>query len=198
MVTRRMRPKSSSRTTEGWLESVNFAMPEDVPYRGRKIRTGINNVPVRGPVMVRCLNLDGDAQADLRVHGGPDKAVYVYAAENYELWREELGRGLPNGQFGENLTTVGFLEKDVHVGDLLYVGEAVLQVTQPRFPCFRLGNKMGDMQFIVRFLESGRSGFYCRVLEGGVIEAGQVAMLERRKCGPSIAAVVDRVRRRDR
>jgi MOSC domain-containing protein YiiM len=199
MVTKQRHPKLPSDTARGRLESVNVALPEDVPYRGRPIRTGINKMPVRGPVMVRRLNLDGDAQAELTVHGGPDKAVYVYASENYALWREELGRDLPFGQFGENLTTSGFLEEDIHVGDLLTVGQAVLRVTQPRFPCFKLGNKMGDMRFIVRFLESGRSGFYCRVLEEGLIESGQGITLERgERPGPSIGAVVDRVRRRGR
>jgi MOSC domain-containing protein YiiM len=130
-----------SHTIQGTLESVNVAKPENVPYRGRMIRTGINKMPVRGPVMVRRVNLDGDAQADLRVHGGPDKAIYVYASENYALWRNELGWELPYGHFGENLTTTGLLEKHVHIGDLLLVGQAVLQVTQPRFPCYKLGNK---------------------------------------------------------
>ena len=122
--------------------------------------------------MVRRLNLDGDQQADLRVHGGPDKAVYCYPSEHYAAWQEELGRPLEFGFFGENLTLSGLRESELHIGDVLAVGEAVLQVSQPRLPCYKLGIRFGDQRFLARFLRSRRSGFYCRVLQEGLIEAG--------------------------
>jgi MOSC domain-containing protein YiiM len=131
----------------------------------------------------------------LKVHGGVDKAVYVYAAENYDLWRAELDKELPYGHFGENLTVTGLLEDAVHSGDVLQVGGAVLQVTTPRLPCFKLGIKMSNQRFLRRFLESGRSGFYCRVLGEGLIEAGEeISVLSRADAQPAIAEMVRRAR----
>ncbi len=123
--------------------------------------------------MVRHHNIEGDEQADLKVHGGPDKAVYCYPSEHYSSWQAELGRSLDFGLFGENLTTAGLFEDLLHVGDVLAVGGAVLQVSQPRLPCFKLGIRLGDQQMVRRFLKSGRSGFYCRVLQEGHIERDQ-------------------------
>lgn len=163
---------SHGRRDEARLLSVNVSRPKPVQYRGKTVQTGIFKEPIAGPVMVRTLNIDGDQQADLTVHGGRDKAVYLYPAESYALWEDDLARDLPYGHFGENLTITGLLEESVRVDDLIEVGEVLLQVTEPRFPCFKLGIKMGRQTFLKQFLRSGRSGFYCRVLREGVIEAG--------------------------
>ena len=122
--------------------------------------------------MVRTLNIDGDQQGDLTVHGGVEKAVYCYPAEHYDVWSAELKRALDRGTFGENLTVSGFLEDTMHIDDVIEVGNAVLQVSQPRYPCYKLGQKTADQRFIKRFQQSERSGFDCRVLQEGMIEAG--------------------------
>jgi MOSC domain-containing protein YiiM len=128
--------------------------------------------------MIRTMNLDGDAQADLAVHGGAAKAVYAYPAEHYEFWKNELpGVDLPWGMFGENLTTEGLSEETVHAGDRFLAGEAELIVTQPRLPCFKLGMKFRRSDIIARFLESGRTGFYLAVLRGGMVKAGDAVQL---------------------
>jgi MOSC domain-containing protein YiiM len=168
--------------------SIQVGRPAPLRINGRSVPTAINKQTVEGPVMVRRLNLDGDEQADLRVHGGPDKAVYCYPAEHYTAWRQELKRPLEFGFFGENLTIWGVLEADLHVGDVLSIGDALLQVTQPRLPCFKLGAKYGDQRFVARFLKSGRSGFYCRVLQEGLIEPGQpITVIERAEHNLTIA-----------
>jgi MOSC domain-containing protein YiiM len=153
--------------------SVNVGLPREVTWRGKPVRTGIYKEPVTGRVPLRRLNLDGDRQADLRVHGGPDKAVYAYPSEYYELWsreRPELEFG--PGTFGENLTTEGLLDQDVSIGDRFRVGSAELVVTQPRLPCFKLGIKMGRDEFVTEFLERGLYGFYLAVAREGDVEAG--------------------------
>jgi MOSC domain-containing protein YiiM len=154
------------------LISLNVGSPRTVVWQGRKVRTGIFKNPVSGKVAVTRLNLEGDGQADLRVHGGEDKAVYAYPAEHYSAWSAELSRELPFGQFGENLTVDGMPESEVRIGDLYRIGTALFQVSQPRTPCFKLGIKMEDEDFPVRFLESLRSGYYLRVLEPGVLQQG--------------------------
>ena len=155
------------------LLSVNVSQPKSISYRGRSVRTGIYKVPVKGRVMLRRLNLDGDAQGDLTVHGGPDKAIYVYPFEHYDFWARELGRDdFEFGQFGENFTVEGMPEEQVHIGDVFRVGGALVEVTQPRVPCYKLGIKMGSARFVKRFLASGRVGFYLRVLEEGEVCAG--------------------------
>jgi MOSC domain-containing protein YiiM len=162
-----------------------------VRYRGQLVSTAIFKEPVKGPVRVGLLGLEGDGQADLRVHGGVEKAVYAYPAEHYEAWSRELGRELMPGTFGENLTVTGLTEGVVRAGDRYRAGTAVLEVTQPRFPCFKLGIRMNDMLFLKRFLESGRSGFYLRVVEEGVVAAGDAFELvasDRRR--PTIAEIV--------
>ena len=153
--------------------SVNVGLPREVVWRGKRIATAIGKQPVAGRVAVRALNLDGDRQADLRVHGGPDKAVYAYASESYELWRRERPElELPWGRFGENLTTEGLLEEDVSVGDRFRVGTAELVVTQPRLPCFKLGIRVGRDAFVTEFLERGLLGFYLAVAREGEVAAG--------------------------
>ena len=156
------------------IVSVNVGLPSELEYDGRTVVSGIVKRPVAGRVMVRRTNVDGDRQADLRVHGGPDKAVYAYAAEHYDHWRSELGRDdlSPHGYFGENLTVAGLDEGEVAIGDVLRAGGALLEVSQPRVPCFKLAMRMRDHAFGKPFLASGRVGFYMRVLEEGEVEAG--------------------------
>ncbi len=161
--------------------SVNVSFPKIVEYRGEKVETGIFKEPVADRVMVRKLNLDGDRQADLRVHGGVDKAVYVYSIENYEYWKHELGRDdLTYGQFGENLTVEGMTDDAVRIGDVFRVGSASVQVAQPRLPCYKLAIKMENPKFPELFLLSRRTGFYLRVLEEGDVGAGdEFELIER-------------------
>ena len=155
--------------------SINVSLAKDVPYRGRTVRTGIFKEPVPGRVRVSRLNIDGDDQADRRVHGvGFDMAIYFYPDEHYAFWEGELGRdGFPYGQFGENLTVEGLSEDTVRVGDTFRIGGTLMQVTQPRIPCYKLTMRMEEgHDFPARFQESGRMGFYCRVLEEGDVGAG--------------------------
>jgi len=155
------------------LISVSVSMGKEVPYMGKTVKTGVFKEPVSGRVMLRSLNLDGDRQIDLKGHGGPFKAVCVYTIENYEHWKRELGRDdLKFPQFGENFTVEGMREDEIHVGDVMRVGDALVEVTQPRVPCYRLGIKMGDPHFPKRFLQSCLVGFYLRVLEEGLVGAG--------------------------
>ena len=157
------------------LISINLGLPREIIHDGQAIMTGIFKTPVAGAVFLRRLNLDGDGQADLRVHGGPDKAVYVYPFEHYAFWAGELGRdGFPYGQFGENFTIQGLLEDEACIGDVFRIGEAQVQVTQPRSPCFKLGIRMGDEGFPARFAVANRTGFYLRVLAEGRVTAGDV------------------------
>ena len=164
------------------LLSVNVSQPKEVSYNGERIKTGIFKEPVSGRTMMRRLNLDGDGQGDPSVHGGIDKAVYVYPMEHYDYWKHELGRkDLTYGQFGENLTVEGLLEETVHIGDVFRVGEALVEVSQPRVPCFKLGIKMRNPRIVKPFLASERVGFYVRVLEEGEVGAGDA--IERTKVG---------------
>jgi MOSC domain-containing protein YiiM len=142
-------------------------------YKGTTINTGIFKQPVAGAVPLRALNLDGDRQADLAVHGGPFKAVYAYPSEHYEFWRPELpGTPLPWGMFGENFTTQGLTESELHIGDRLQIGSAVITVRQPRIPCYKLAAKFHRNDILARFLRSARSGFYFSVERGGTVAAG--------------------------
>ncbi len=155
------------------LLSVNVSMGKEVPYMSKTVTTGIFKEPVSGRVMLRTLNLDGDRQVDLHGHGGIFKAVCVYTIENYEHWKRELGqKDFKVPQFGENFTVDGMLEDRVHVGDVFRVGDALVEVTQPRVPCYRLGIRMEDPHFPRRFLQSCRVGFYLRVLEEGQVGVG--------------------------
>ena len=173
------------------LISVNVGLPREVIWKGRTITTGIFKEPVEGRVMVRRLNLDGDQQADLSVHGGLDKAVYGYPAEHYEYWRNELpGMKLPWGMFGENLTTEGLLEDLVNIGDRFRIGSSVLMVTQPRMPCYKLQVKFGRDDIVKRFLRSGRPGFYFSVLEEGEVSAGdEIALISRDENNVTVADI---------
>ena len=157
------------------LISVNAATLQNVSYRGRTVTTGIFKEPLQNRVMVRTLGLDGDKQADLTVHGGPGKAVYVYPSEHYPIWQAEFpGMPLPYGMFGENFTTEGLDESSVHIGDQFRIGGAVVEVTQPRMPCYKLGIRFGRPEMVKRFHASGRCGFYLAVLHEGEVGAGDV------------------------
>jgi MOSC domain-containing protein YiiM len=158
--------------------SVNVGVPREVVSRGKTVRTSIFKAPVAGRVRVAALNLAGDAQSDLTVHGGIDKAVYAYPSEHYEFWRRELpDLEFPWGAFGENLTTQGLLEDKVHIGDRLRAGSAEFVVTQPRIPCYKLGIRVNRPEIVRRVLRSGRSGFYLAVLREGDIAAGDAIEL---------------------
>ena len=153
--------------------SLNVGLPREVAWQGKVVTTGIFKEPVEGPTMMRKLNLDGDRQADLTVHGGVSKAVYAYPSEHYYYWRSELpGVDLLWGMFGENLTTEGLLEESVYIGDRFRIGEAEVMATEPRMPCYKLGLKFGRSDIIKRFLASRRSGFYFAILHEGMVIAG--------------------------
>jgi MOSC domain-containing protein YiiM len=154
------------------VASVNVSRPVTFEYNGKQILSGIFKRPVEGKVKVSKLNLEGDEQADLRVHGGPYMAVYAYPLEHYAYWSELLNRSdLESGQFGENLTVEGMTEDAVHLGDIFRIGTAVLQVTQPRGPCYKLAAKMNVPEFVQLFMTSLRVGYYLRVLEEGELTA---------------------------
>jgi MOSC domain-containing protein YiiM len=155
------------------IRSVNVGLPRNVSFREEIVTTGIFKEPVKGPVKLRKLNLDGDKQADLTVHGGKDKAVYAYPMEHYDYWQREL----PNtvllwGIFGENFTTEGLIEDSVNIGDRFHIGSAEVVATQPRMPCYKLGVRFGRMDIVRRFLTSNRPGIYFKVLQEGEVEAG--------------------------
>ena len=153
--------------------SVNVGMPRIVVSDGEPVSTGIFKEPVTGRVMLRTLNLDGDRQADLSVHGGPSKAVYVYPSEHYDYWKRELPEmKLPWGMFGENFTSAGLFESEVNIGDKFRVGSAIVMATQPRMPCYKLGIKFGRSDIVKRFLASERTGIYFAVLQEGEVGAG--------------------------
>jgi MOSC domain-containing protein YiiM len=181
----------------GRVLSVNVGERRLVPWRGRMVPTGIFKEPVSGRVTLRDDHVEGDHVADLRVHGGWSKAVYAYPSEHYARWRaEEPARGWPWGFFGENLTIEGLLEADVAAGDRFRVGSAVLEVTEPRLPCMKLGLKYGSSRFIKRFLQSGRTGFYLAILDPGDVGAGDaIERLARSEGTRTIAELVLRAAR---
>ncbi|MPR35613.1 MOSC domain-containing protein [Salmonirosea aquatica] len=153
--------------------SVNVGLPRTVEWSGRQVTTAIFKQPVATPLALDQLNFTGDRQADLTVHGGPDKAIYAYDTAHYDYWRQHLDRAdWAPGLFGENLTTEGLLDSEVRVGDLFQIGTAQLRAVQPRFPCYKLNVRFDDPQMVRRFTQAGRSGIYFRVVEPGVIQAG--------------------------
>lgn len=171
------------------LISLNVARPRLAVYQGATINTGIFKKPVSGRIALRKLNLDGDRQADLTVHGGPYKAVYAYPSEHYEYWRRELPKeDLPWAMFGENFTSEGLGEDELHVGDRFRIGSSTLMVRQPRMPCYKLAAKFQRDDMIERFLRSGRSGFYFSVEEEGEVGAGDsFELISRNHDGITIA-----------
>ena len=173
------------------ITSLNVGRPRLVMRNDEPVSTGIFKDPIAGRVMLRTLNLDGDCQADLTVHGGPEKAVYAYPSEHYLFWKQELpDMELPWGMFGENFTTEGMFETETHVGDRFRIGSAELMVTQPRMPCYKLGIRFGRADIIKRFLLSERSGFYFSVLKEGEVGAGdEVELIEKNTSGVRVVDV---------
>jgi MOSC domain-containing protein YiiM len=172
--------------------SVNVGLPGLLPAGNRIVMSGIVKKPVAGPVLVRTLNLDGDGQADLSVHGGVDKAVYAYPSEHYVLWQEELRLDLPWGAFGENLTITGLSEETTNVGDRLGIGTAVFEVSQPRLPCFKLEAKFQRNDMIKRLLDSRRTGFYLRVVQEGTLRPGEsIVVIQQHPARLSIREITD-------
>ena len=173
------------------LLSVNAARPQTVSIEGRTYSTGIYKMALEGPVWLGRLNLAGDGQGDKKNHGGQYQAVYCYPHEHYAYWSERLERDdFAPGQFGENFTTQGLLEHEVCVGDKLRIGSALIQVTQPRVPCYKLANKLGIPGFDKTFLQANRSGFYAQVLEEGEVEAGDpIERISRDPVGMTVAEV---------
>jgi MOSC domain-containing protein YiiM len=171
--------------------SVNVGSPRAVRWKGREVTTGIFKEPVEGRIPLRRVNLDGDGQADLTVHGGAEKAVYAYPLEHYAFWREELGRELPFGSFGENLTVLWLpLEHEAAVGDRFRVGSVELRVTQPRLPCYKLGIRFGREDMVKRFLASGRTGYYLAVeVEGDVGAGDRVERIARHPAGIPVSEI---------
>jgi MOSC domain-containing protein YiiM len=174
------------------LLSVNVAQPQEIEMNGRLVLTGIYKESVSRRVWLGRLSLDGDGQADLTVHGGEHQAAYAYPIEHYAHWQTVLGRDtLPHGTFGENFTTSGLLEDELHVGDIIRIGDAVVQVTMPRLPCFKFAHKVGRPEILKEFLHSGRSGFYLRVLSEGEVGAGDdISVLERDPAGITVRAAL--------
>ncbi len=175
------------------LISVNVGLPRDVNWHGKTVQTSIWKNPVEGRIRVSKLNLDGDRQSDLSVHGGAHKAVYAYPSEHYSYWRSNLPDiDLPWGAFGENFTTEGLLEDQIRVGDHVQIGSADFVVTQPRMPCFKLGVRFNRMDMLKRFLKSKRTGFYFAVLREGEVAAGDPILFGDRQEGAlTVADIVN-------
>jgi MOSC domain-containing protein YiiM len=175
------------------IVSLNVGLPRDVIWHGRTVTTGIYKFPVEGPIALRNLNLDGDRQADLSVHGGEHKTVYCYPIEHYAYWKKKLpSSDLPPGTFGENFTTEGLLEGDVHIGDQFAVGTTQVIVTQPRLPCYKLGARFDSDDMVKKFLASRRTGFYFAVTKEGQVAAGdEIKLLFRDPKAISISEFVE-------
>lgn len=170
------------------LMSLNIGMPVEMEYQGKPVSTGIYKKAVEGRVYLSSTQLDGDGQADLVNHGGPDKAVCVYCAEHYPMWEEKLHRKLPSGTFGENFTVIGLEETRVHIGDVFELGGALLQVSQPRQPCYKLGKKLETAELPLWVQQTGQTGYYFRVLREGHVAAGQsFRLVERHPAGITVA-----------
>jgi MOSC domain-containing protein YiiM len=181
-----------SDSVSGSVEAVNVGTPRDVQLDGRTVRTAIWKLPVEGRVPLRGVNLRGDDQADRTVHGGPDKAVYAYGAEDTDWWEAELGASLGPGAFGENLTVRGVPVSEAVIGERWVVGSALLEVAQPRLPCFKLGLRMGDPGFLKRFAAARRPGAYLRVIREGDIAADDAIEVVHRPAHGVTSALVSR------
>jgi MOSC domain-containing protein YiiM len=182
----------------GSIQSVNVGGVRTIAFRGGLDQTAIWKSPVEGPVGARGMNLDGDDQADRSVHGGPDKAVYAYASEDLAWWAEGLGRPVGPGTFGENLTTIGIDLAGAVVGERWAIGSAVLEVTQPRIPCYKLGIRMRDTQFPRRFASAGRPGAYLRIRTEGMIGAGDSIRVISRPTHDVTIGLIERAYHADR
>jgi len=184
--------------TSGKVLSVNVGMPRDFDYRGRPARSAIWKIPVSGRVAVRGVNLEGDDQADREAHGGPDKAVYAYAAEDARWWEKHIGRPLEYGVFGENLTIEGIDVNGALVGERWEIGSTLLEVSEPRIPCWRLGVRMHDDRFLRRFTEEMRPGAYLRIVSEGDLAAGDEVRVVERPATDLTVRDVFRIYTRDR
>jgi MOSC domain-containing protein YiiM len=175
--------------------SVNVGTPRQLSVRrGRPTMSAIVKEPVEGPVRVEGINLAGDRQADLRVHGGPDKAVYAYAREDSDWWAAELGREIPDGMFGENLTLAGVEVTNAVIGERWRIGSTVLEVCQPRLPCSKLGLRFGDLKMVKRFGQASRPGAYLRIVTEGELRKGdEIVVLSRPEHGITVANVADAI-----
>ncbi len=181
----------SQPTSKARVHSINVSGElRDVPFAGRRVTTGFFKTAVNGATFVHTLGMEGDAQADLTVHGGLDKAVYFYPREHYALWEQLLGSGpLPPGSFGENVTSEGWLESDLAIGDVLQIGTATLQVVQPRTPCYKLQIRFGRPDMTALFFRQGKPGWYASVLREGVFSPGdEIRLVDR---APEIVSVAD-------
>jgi MOSC domain-containing protein YiiM len=175
------------------LISVNVGLPREIMVSGKTVRTSIWKYPLQGRIHVSTLNLDGDEQSDLSVHGGIDKAVYLYPSEHYSYWRTQLSDvELPWGTFGENFTSEGILEDQIKIGDRIRVGSAEFMVTQPRMPCFKLGIRFDRRDMVKRFLASKRTGLYLAVVREGEVENGDaIEFTEKQETGVTITDIVN-------
>src|SRR5436309_9391583 len=175
------------------LISVNVGLPREIGVSGKTVRTSIWKNPVQGRVHVSTLNLDGDQQSDLTVHGGVDKAVYLYPSEHYSYWRAQLPEvELPWGAFGENFSAENILEDQIRIGDRLRVGSAEFMVTQPRMPCYKLGIRLNRRDIVKRFLASKRTGFYLAVLrEGAHAEGGEIDCNAKKETGRTLTELAE-------
>jgi len=180
------------------LVSVNVGQIRHVAHHDRDVTTGIFKAPVDGRVATRGVNLDGDDQADRRAHGGPDRAAYAYASEDLTWWSEELGRSVPPGSMGENLTTAGIDVTDARIGERWRIGTVLFEVSSPRVPCFKLGIRMDDARFQQRFAAAGRPGAYLRIVEHGAVEAGDPITVVHRPDHAVTVALVSEVYHEDR
>ncbi len=177
------------------IQSINVGLPRTVEWGGRSITTGIFKGPVSGPVQLDLVNLAGDRQADLTVHGGPDKAVYAYDITHYAVWKQALSRtDWTPGLFGENLTTEGLLESQVRIGDLFQIGTAQLRAVQPRFPCYKVNVRFDNPGMVRHFAQVGRPGIYFRVVEPGTVQAGDaIDLIEPADTDITIQAIAELV-----
>jgi MOSC domain-containing protein YiiM len=174
--------------------SLNVALPQTVKFHGHTVTTAIFKKPVKDKIKLRRLNLDGDRQADLTLHGGPDKAVYAYPSEHYDYWEKWLVSNLPLpwGMFGENFTTEGLLEDQVNIGDIFQIGSSEIMVTQPRMPCYKLGVKFGRMDIIRQFMNSKLTGIYFRVLKEGEVQTGNaIKLISRNENSVTVKDIVE-------
>ncbi|WP_036745679.1 MOSC domain-containing protein [Paenibacillus sp. UNC451MF] len=180
------------------LLSLNVGKPIVIEYKGKPLETGIYKQPVEGNVYLSSIQLDGDGQADLINHGGKDKAVCVYCSEHFGFWQEQLGRELSYGAFGENFTVSGMMESGVHIGDIFEIGEAIVQITQPRQPCFKLGKRYDMPQLPIQVQNTGFTGYYFRVLKEGNVAKGQHFNLVERHPGAITILEANRLKYHDK
>lgn len=170
--------------------SINVSKLKAASYKGKDVITGIYKRPLQGKVLLRKANIEGDKQADLNSHGGFDKAIYAFPSEHYAFYQEHLGQGpYEHGYFGENLTTGGMVESTVHIGDRFQIGTAIVEVSQPRAPCFKLSMKLGTDRVVRLMLDSGKTGFYLRVIKEGLIEGGEVSCVFSNETAQSVEEI---------